>query len=70
MNYISLQLDAAAKTIIGDLANGLEENDGWLMMNARLAAQIDTMLKEHHYVGTVHWYSETDFIENEIHYTL
>ncbi|MCK6261747.1 hypothetical protein KP803_00505 [Vibrio sp. ZSDE26] len=69
MSLISLQLDTKAQDLTSELIEGLEDNDGWLIMNTRLAAQIDSVLTENKYVGTVHWYSESDFIEKEIHYS-
>ncbi|MEZ8823087.1 hypothetical protein AB6E04_01925 [Vibrio amylolyticus] len=75
MNHIHLLLDDVAREIAAELldrltgAGGLEETDGWLKMNARLAADIDALLIEQGYVGCVSWYSESDFIEKEIRYS-
>lgn len=75
MDHIYLLLDDQAKETISDLLNsladagGLEEIDGWLKMNARLAAKIDAILTDSAYVGIVYWYSESDYIEKEIRYS-
>ncbi|WP_261816994.1 hypothetical protein [Vibrio gallicus] len=68
MNYMSLHLDATAQSIVGDLLDGLECDNGWFKMITRYAAQIDSKLKQSGYVGTVTWFSEADFIEHEIEY--
>ncbi|SON49881.1 hypothetical protein [Vibrio tapetis] len=68
MNLMSLQLDEQALSLVGDLLDGLENDDSWIKMTVRIAAQIDTRLKESGYVGTVSWFSESDYIEQEIEY--
>lgn len=68
MNYISLQLDEEARAIAGDLLNGLEDDEGWIKMTTRFAALIDTKLTDHRYIGIVRWFSDADFIEQEIEY--
>jgi len=68
MNYINLQLDSEAQAIVGELLDGLDNIDGWLKMTARIAAQIDAKLSEGLYVGKVHWFSDSDYIEKEIDY--
>ncbi|MGF1694425.1 hypothetical protein L4D20_11825 [Vibrio kyushuensis] len=70
MNYISLLLDAEAHSIVADLVDELEsDQDGWIKMNARLASMVDAQLIESQYVGKVLWFSESDFIEQEIQYS-
>ncbi len=68
MNLIGLQLDVEAQAIVADLLDGLEEDNGWFNMTVRIAAQIDTALRESRYVGVVKWFSEEDFIEESIEY--
>jgi hypothetical protein len=68
MNYISLHLDAKAQALAGDILDGLDNEEGWFKMTARIAAQIDTKLNEGLYVGCVQWFSDSDFIEQEIEY--
>ncbi|ODS10971.1 hypothetical protein [Vibrio scophthalmi] len=68
MNFISLQLDDNAKSIVSDFIDGLNEQDGWIQMTARIAAQIDTELRDNAYIGRVMWFSESDFIEQVIEY--
>ena len=68
MNLIGLQLEVEAQVIVGDLLDGLEEDNGWFSMTVRIAAQIDTALREGRYVGVVRWFSEADFIEESIEY--
>ncbi|HAS63758.1 MAG TPA: hypothetical protein DCS35_15085 [Vibrio sp.] len=69
MNLIGLQLDAKAREMVSESFYDLNENDGWLNVTVRVAAQIDTILREKQYVGTVIWFSESDFIEKEIDYS-
>lgn len=69
MNLIGLQLDAKAKQLVSESFEDLDEQDGWLKVPVRIAAQIDSILREEQYVGTVVWFSESDFIEKEIIYT-
>ncbi|MCL9777470.1 hypothetical protein [Vibrio methylphosphonaticus] len=66
---MSLQLDAAAQAIVGELVEGLENEDGWIKMTARIAAQIDSKLNENGYVGIVTWFSDEDYIESDIVYS-
>ncbi|RJX68342.1 hypothetical protein DZ860_17610 [Vibrio sinensis] len=68
MNLIGLQLDDEAQVLVSELLDGLEEQDGWFKMAVRMAAQIDTKLRECQYAGCVKWFSESDFIEKEIVY--
>lgn len=68
MNYISLQLDTEARGMVSDLLDRLDEDNGWFKMTTRIAAQIDTKLVENRYVGNVLWFSEEDYIEQEIVY--
>lgn len=68
MNLMSLQLDENALHIVGDMLDGLENDDGWIKMTVRIAAQVDTKLTENGYVGMVTWFSESDYIEQEIEY--
>ncbi|MDN3682060.1 hypothetical protein QWZ04_17285 [Vibrio tapetis subsp. quintayensis] len=68
MNLMSLQLDDNALHIVGDMLDGLENDDGWIKMTVRIAAQVDTKLNENGYVGVVTWFSESDYIEQEIEY--
>lgn len=69
MHYMSLQLDTQAQNIAGELLDGLENDNGWIKMTARFAAQIDTKLKENGYVGIVTWFSDEDYIEHDIEYS-
>lgn len=68
MNYTNLQLDETALSIAKDLLSELECDNGWFKMTARIAAQIDSLLKENGYTGTVVWFSDTDLIEHQIEY--
>ncbi len=68
MDLMSLQLDETAQDIVGDLIEGLECDDGWFKMTVRTAALVDSKLTESGYIGTVTWFSESDYIEQEIEY--
>ncbi|GEM81438.1 hypothetical protein [Vibrio superstes] len=68
MNYTNLQLDETALSIAKDLLNELECDNGWFKMTARIAAQLDSLLKESGYRGTVVWFSDADLIEHQIEY--
>ncbi|MEZ8194718.1 hypothetical protein [Vibrio cortegadensis] len=68
MHYMSLKLDNAALELVGDLVKELDNDDGWIKMTARIAAQIDSTLSSSNYVGVVLWFSESDYIEQEIVY--
>ncbi|NOH84041.1 hypothetical protein DS893_07820 [Vibrionales bacterium C3R12] len=68
MHYMSLKLDNAALELVGDLVKELDNDDGWIKMTARIAAQIDSTLSSSDYVGVVLWFSESDYIEQEIVY--
>lgn len=68
MNYLNLQLDDNARSIVDDLLNELECYDGWFKMTVRVAAQIDSKLKENNYRGMVNWYDDSDLIEHQIEY--
>lgn len=68
MNLVSLQLDSEAQAVASEWLEDLEQDNGWFKMTVRIAAQIDTALREGGYVGAVTWYSETDFIEENIEY--
>lgn len=68
MHYMSLKLDNAALELVGDLVTELDNDDGWIKMTARIAAQIDSTLSSSNYVGVVLWFSESDYIEQEIVY--
>lgn len=65
---MSLKLDNAALELVGDLVTELDNDDGWIKMTARIAAQIDSTLSSSDYVGVVLWFSESDYIEQEIVY--
>lgn len=65
---MSLKLDNAALELVGDLVTELDNDDGWIKMTARIAAQIDSTLSSSNYVGVVLWFSESDYIEQEIVY--
>ncbi|MDN3698299.1 MULTISPECIES: hypothetical protein [Vibrio] len=65
---MSLKLDNAALELVGDLVKELDNDDGWIKMTARIAAQIDSTLSSSNYVGVVLWFSESDYIEQEIVY--
>ncbi|MGF1842174.1 hypothetical protein L4C39_03130 [Vibrio clamense] len=65
---MSLKLDNAALELVGDLVKELDNDDGWIKMTARIAAQIDSTLSSSDYVGVVLWFSESDYIEQEIVY--
>jgi hypothetical protein len=69
MHYMSMQLDEAAQSIVRDLLDGLETEDGWFKMITRFAAQIDSKLTDNGYVGTVTWFSDEDYIEHTIEYS-
>lgn len=69
MHYMSLKLDNVALEIVGDLVRELDNDDGWIKMTARIAAQIDSKLSASDYVGIVLWFSESDYIEQEIVYS-
>jgi hypothetical protein len=66
---MNLLLDANAQLILGALLDEFENEEGWFKMMTRYAAQVDSTLKASHYVGTVTWYSEEDYIEHTIDYT-
>ncbi|MGC9402748.1 hypothetical protein ACP43V_09875 [Vibrio genomosp. F10 str. 9ZC157] len=78
MNCICLQLDDKAKDLVKELLLRIEdadiqdvnseEQDDWITMTPRYAAQIDAQLIESQYIGTVGWFSESDFIEKKIEY--
>ncbi|MEZ9925665.1 hypothetical protein [Vibrio breoganii] len=68
MNYTNLQLDETALSIAEDILSELECDNGWFKMTARIAAQIDSLLKENGYTGTVVWFSDADLIEHQIDY--
>ncbi|MEZ9420562.1 hypothetical protein AB4347_16710 [Vibrio breoganii] len=68
MNYTNLQLDETALSIAEDLLSELECDNGWFKMTARIAAQIDSLLKKNGYTGTVVWFSDADLIEHQIDY--
>lgn len=68
MNYTNLQFDETALSIVKDLLSELECDNGWFKMTARIAAQIDSLLKENGYTGTVVWFSDADLIEHQIEY--
>ncbi|MFC0061057.1 hypothetical protein [Vibrio inusitatus] len=68
MNYTNLQLDEAALSIAKNYLSELECDNGWFKMTARIAAQIDSILKENDYKGTVVWFSDADLIEHQIEY--
>lgn len=65
---MSLKLDNVALELVGDLVKELDNDDGWIKMTARIAAQIDSTLSSSNYVGVVLWFSESDYIEQEIVY--
>ncbi|MDR9829020.1 hypothetical protein RCJ22_25865 [Vibrio sp. FNV 38] len=69
MYYMYLQLDSEALSNTVELLDGIENENGWLKMTARLAAQIDSKLKASGYAGRVTWFSEKDYIEHDIDYS-
>ncbi|PMH46150.1 hypothetical protein BCU68_08745 [Vibrio sp. 10N.286.49.B3] len=68
MSYLNLLLDDEAQQLVQDIISELNQDNGWFQMTTRVAAQIDNELKEQGYIGNVTWFSETDFIEQDIEY--
>ncbi|GAB7219943.1 hypothetical protein [Vibrio comitans] len=68
MHYMNLQFDENARQLIESVICELENDDGWFKMTTRIAAQVDSVLKEKGYRGTVIWFSDSDLIEHQIEY--